>query len=558
MTLLNGRALSICLVASLGLQSFGLSLAHAKSVAAKGTTATAAAAGVNSSVIGSVLSSANYVNLRNSVISTSIIAPLYKARGNQPIFVEGTTATANLSKLKTLISRVHLFGLDKEDYSNGELDSLSSQIGNSQAALETELLAAQALVNIASDLAVGRTALRAIDQETDFQKAKFDGYSTLNSILSSYDLQSGLSQLEPQHDQYTQLKQALEKLHSIKANGGWKTISVGALLKPGATSADVPAIRQRLADLNYLSSFERDNSSTKYDSALVESVKLFQSGLKLDPDGICGKMCFSALKTSIDDRIAQINVNLERWRWLPKTLGSKFIFVNLARQELRVNENGINVISMKTVNGRLLRRTPTMVDKTYEVILNPYWTSPLSIALKDLIPAQKKDPMYMINANIRVLDSQKNEIDPRMVDWVGIGNKIPYTIRQDPGPQNSLGTVKFSLTNSRAIYLHDTPHPEDFPLTTRLKSSGCIRLERPHELAEYLLRGTSYDTYQIQSIISQYYMYPAHSVRLKASVPTYLTYLTASVGEMGEIQFTPDYYGQDERMINISKNREGF
>ncbi len=556
MTFFSGRSLSICLIASLTLQSFATTSAHAKSVVGQG--ATAATAGVNATAIASALASANYINLRNSVISTAQIAPLYKVRGNQPIFVEGNAATANFGKIKTLINRVHLIGLDKEDYSNGDLDALGAQLSNSQSALEAELLAAQALVNIASDLAVGRAALRAIDQETDFQKIKFDGYSTLNSILSSGDLQSALQQLEPQHGQYTQLKQTLEKLHSVRANGGWKSLSGASALKPGAANADVPGIRQRLADLNYLDISERGNSSTSYDSSLVEAVKLFQSGLKLDADGICGKMCFGALKTSIDQRIAQVNVNLERWRWLPKSLGSKFIFVNLARQELRVNENGVDVISMKTVNGRLLRRTPTMVDRIYEVVLNPYWTAPNSISLKDLIPAQKKDPMYMINAGIRVLDSNKAEIDPRYVDWVAIGNKIPYTIRQDPGPKNSLGTVKFSLTNSRAIYLHDTPHPEDFPQTTRLKSSGCVRLERPHELAEYLLRGTQYDSFQIQNVIAQYSTYPAHTVRLKAAVPTYLAYLTASVGEMGEIQFTPDYYGQDERMINVSKNREGF
>lgn len=556
--MLIGRSLSICLVASLAVQSFALTTAHAKSVAAKGAVATAAASGVNAIAIASALGSANYINLRNSVISTNVIAPLYKARGNQPIFVEGTTATANLGKLKTLINRAHLIGLDKEDYSNGDLDAASIQLSNPQAALETELLAAQALVNIASDLAVGRVALRAIDQETDFQKAKFDGYSTLNSLLSSQDLQSALEQLEPQHQQYTQLKQVLEQLYSVKANGGWKAISGAAALKPGVVSADVPGIRQRLADLNYLPSSERDNASTTYDRTLVEAVKLFQAGLKLDADGICGKMCFGALKTSIDQRIAQVNVNLERWRWLPKTLGSKYIFVNLARQELRVNENGVDVISMRTVNGRLLRRTPTMVDRVYEVVLNPYWTVPNSIALKDLIPAQKKDPNYMMSKNVRVLDSNKAEIDPRYVDWVAIGSRIPYTLRQDPGPQNSLGTVKFSLTNSRAIYLHDTPHHEDFPSTTRLLSSGCVRLERPHELAEYLLQGTEYDSYQIQNVIAQYYTYPAHTVRLKAAVAAYLTYLTASVGEQGEIQFTPDYYGQDERMINVSKNREGF
>lgn len=546
MTLLNGRSLSIYLVAALLTQSLALPTVYAKSVAAKSTVAGA----VSAASIASAIGSANYINLRNAVISTAQIAPLYKVRGNQPIFIDGNAPNANLGKLKTLINKVHLLGLDKEDYSNGELDSASG--------LEAELLAAQALVNIASDLSVGRMALRAIDQETDFKKQTFDGFSTLNSLLSSTDLVSALSQLEPQHDDYKQLKQVLETLHSVKSRGGWKSLSGAAALKPGVTSADVPGIRQRLVDLNYLDISERDNASTTYDKNLVAAVKLFQAGLKLDPDGICGKMCFGALKTSVDYRINQVNMNLERWRWLPKNLGSKFVFVNLARQELRVMENGMKVIEMRTVNGRLLRRTPTMTDKIYEIVLNPYWTVPNSIALKDLIPAQRKDPNYMMNANIRVLDASKNQIDPRWVDWNAIGNKVPYTLRQDPGPQNSLGTVKFSLTNSRAIYLHDTPHPEDFPSTTRLKSSGCVRLERPHELAEYLLRGTQYDSFQIQNVIAQYYTYPAHTVKLKAAVPTYLAYLTASVGEMGEIQFTPDYYGQDERMINVSKNKEGF
>lgn len=513
--------------------------------------------GVSAAAISSALSSANYINLHNSVISTRLISPLYQARANQPIFINGTSPTANLAKLKSLIQNIHLAGLNQEDYWNEELDSLSSQ-NNPQAALQAELLAAQSLVNIASDAATGRASIRSIDLETDFKKAAFDGYQTLNGIIASSDWLSGLGKLEPQHQLYKDLKQILAQLHQAKQLGGWKSITGTSALKPGISSSDVPGVRQRLTDLNYLSLSERDKTGTLYDKTLLAAVKSFQAGMKLEADGICGKNCFGALKTSLDRRIAQVNVNLERLRWLPKTLGSKYVFVNLARQELKVIENGFTALSMNTVNGRLLRRTPTMVDRIYEVLVNPYWTVPESIAIKDLIPAQRKDPYYLYNAQVRIYNDANQEIDPYTIDWNSIKSNVPFTMRQDPGPHNSLGTVKFSLTNSRAIYLHDTPHHEDFPETTRLKSSGCVRLERPHDLANYLLQGTEFTPEQLDYMYQNYYSYPAYSIKLKQNIPVYLTYLTASIGEQGEVQFTPDYYGQDERLINASKIKEGF
>jgi L,D-transpeptidase YcbB len=533
--------LSVCAIYS--------NVALAQSVANPNTVAALSA--VSAETIQTALNSANYINFRNSVINTRLIAPLYQARSNQPIFV----GAAGLLKLRNLVSKVHLLGLNKEDYWNNDLETLSSNLGSS--GVQAELLAAQAVVQIASDVSIGRANIQSIDQETHFRRSAFDGFQALNNALNSSDLFAGIQNLEPKHDGYVQLKEVLAKLHSVKESGGWSSLSGATALKPGKSSSDVPGVRQRLADLNYLSQSERSNSSTTYDSTLVDAVKAFQRGMKLDDDGICGRMCFGALKTSINQRIKQVEVNLERWRWLPKSLGSKHIFVNLARQELKVRENGAVVLEMNTVNGRLLRRTDTMVDKVYEVILNPTWTVPNSIAIKDIIPNQIRDPYYMSSSHIRVFQNNV-EVDPMTIDWSALGNTNPYRIVQDPGPHNSLGTVKFSLTNSRAIYLHDTPHPEDFPLTTRLKSSGCVRLERPHDLAEYLLAGTQYDRFQIMNVISQYYMYPVHKVTLRNPVPVYLAYLTASVGDQGQVQFSPDYYGQDERMINASRNNEGF
>src|SRR5690606_21197255 len=134
--------------------------------------------------------------------------------------------------------------------------------------------------------------------------------------------------------------------YAIKSNGGWTPISGSTTLKPGSSSSDVPGIRQRLADLGYLPSYASSNKSTSYDRELVEAVKMFQRGMKLDDDGICGRMCFGALSVSLDKRIEQVNVNLERLRWLPRSLGTKHVFVNIARQELRVRENGIDVMKM--------------------------------------------------------------------------------------------------------------------------------------------------------------------------------------------------------------------
>jgi L,D-transpeptidase YcbB len=213
------------------------------------------------------------------------------------------------------------------------------------------------------------------------------------------------------------------------------------------------------------------------------------------------------------------------------------------------------------VNGKLLRPTPVMVDAMTQITLNPYWYPPNSIIRNDIIPQAKKDPNYMIKHKIKLLDSAQGEVDPLSIQWKNYVHSIPpYTFREEPGTTNSLGRVKFSLAKSdqTAIYMHDTNLPELFPNIERLNSSGCIRLEKPLDLLQYVFREVpQYDVSSVNTILAQPEVYPHQKVELPRQIPVYIMYQTVSFDDSGALRFTRDYYGQDERINRAMEPIDG-
>ncbi len=237
---------------------------------------------------------------------------------------------------------------------------------------------------------------------------------------------------------------------------------------------------------------------------------------------------------------------MERWRWIPKSFEEDYLIVNIPEYRLRVYEKGKEQISMNVIVGKTMNSTPIFSDKMENVVLAPYWNVPASIVREELGPKIASDPGYLDRSNMELVDGKGNQISPSQVDWGSVTrDNWKYTLRKKPGPKNDLGDVKFIFPNTNDVYLHDTPHDELFSQAKRNFSHGCVRVERPLELAEYLLRPVGYDMNKIQSTIAQG---QEKYVKLKQVLPVYLVYFTAWADENGGVHFRDDIYGHDRTL----------
>ena len=290
-----------------------------------------------------------------------------------------------------------------------------------------------------------------------------------------------------------------------------------------------------------------DGATALFDERLAAAVARFQRRHGLNDDGAVGPTTLSALNVPVEHRIEQIILNMERWRWMPDDLGRRYIQVNMAGFGLEVIEDGWPVMAMRVVVGRPYRRTPVFSARMTYMVINPTWNVPASIAKRDYLPKLRRNPGRVAEHQIRVFDSwngRTREVDPRKIDWSRVSaSRFPYMLRQDPGHQNALGRIKFMLPNPFSIYLHDTPSVQLFEREVRTFSSGCIRLQEPFALADYLMKdSTQWSSTRIQEeIVSG----RTTNVGLPAAIPVHFTYSTAWVDAEGELHFHGDIYGRD-------------
>jgi murein L,D-transpeptidase YcbB/YkuD len=289
-----------------------------------------------------------------------------------------------------------------------------------------------------------------------------------------------------------------------------------------------------------------------FDAPLADAVRRYQTRHGLTADAVVGQATLASLNAPIQARIDRLIVNLERWRWLPETLGERYIIVNIAGFKLDLVEDGEAALSMRVVVGTPFRRTPVFSERISYLVLNPSWHVPHRIAITDKLPLIKANPDYLAQQNYALLQgwgADERVIDPATVDWPAVTrNDFPYRLRQAPGPFNALGRVKFMFPNKFSVYLHDTPARELFGRDARAFSSGCIRLERPLDLAETLLAAEP--GWSRTAIDAALATGREQTVRLGRPVPVHLLYWTAWVDPAdGTLNFRDDIYGRDTRVL---------
>ncbi len=481
----------------------------------------------------------------------------YAARNYQSVWIKAEVDLSLLETALTFIASADNEGLNNQDYHLQQLRQLQQQAKQSlPAAIELELRTTRAVMRLAKDLSRGRLSATAADPDWHIRQPTFDAVTFLHEAIKTRRLQQSLDDLFPQKTSYQLLKQTLIRYQTlIDHHPDWIHIPNTSTIRPGDMRTIIPLIRQRIAQAYAVDGMAEYHIASKeslhYDDELVTAVKTFQVQHGLNPDGAIGKNTVRAFNIPLTWKIRQLRINMERLRWLPRDLGKRYIMVNTAGFRLTAAEQGEHALNMRVIVGRDYRSTPSFNGALSHMVLNPYWNVPASIARKDLLPKQQKDPAFFTTGSFKVYPNHSRDaeaLDPDTIDWHAIKRGFPYVLRQDPGTNNALGKIKFMFSNAFDIYLHDTPSKPLFQKDIRAFSSGCIRLEKPLELAAFLLGGQAVSDKFLADMESNKTM----AVHLPKQLPIYLVYITAWVDEQEKVHFSPDIYGRDLRALQYA------
>jgi murein L,D-transpeptidase YcbB/YkuD len=477
-----------------------------------------------------------------------VIEPFYIRRGFEPAWNDSVRAQALIAIVRDSVDD----GLTPDDYHFTSLVRMANELGQSSATnllrAQFDILMTEAAIRLGYHFAFGKVDPVTFDAGWNLERRVpgFDPAAEIEEMLSSPDLVARIREQRPTQSLYTALRQELVRYNAIARRGGWKAIPAGVALKLGVADPRVPALRARLAVTGELPESVAAGGSTIYDVDLVAAVREFQRRMGLMADGIVGAGTLEQLNVPIEQRIRTLRVNLDRGRVLLFDLPSRFVVVNIASQLMYFVRDGQFEWNSRVQVGKAYRQTPEYRSEINYLVFNPTWTVPPGIIKGDILPAAKRDPQSIARKGLRVFDSGGREVSPSAVDWSRFSSgNIPYTLRQDPGPTNALGRVKFMFPNPHAVYLHDTPSQSLFDKDARLTSSGCVRVAQPFELAEILLNDpVKWSRANIDAAVDTGKL---QNVTLTRPVPVLMVYWTAWVDSSGALQFRPDAYGRDAK-----------
>ncbi len=480
------------------------------------------------------------------------IQQFYQRYQFQPLWISDNELLPRAYTLFKALMFAEKKGLDPRDYELEKIRSAWQKPLTNDVTLE--FLLTHAFIHYSRDLYQGRFDPGKVDPDWHINPAKLNVADLLDKVRQQ-PFESIIAALEPRHPAYQQLRSALHRYKKIAEQGGWLTIPEGPVLRTGMQHAQVVMIRARLGITRDLVSGSQSESDL-YDDVLSEAVMRFQARHGIGIDGHVGNQTRAAMNIPVKQRLQQIMVNMERWRWLPRDFGQRYLIVNMTGFELYALENDKVVLAMPIIIGKKYRATPAFQSKLAYMEINPYWTIPKKIVLEDLIPAENRNPGYLSRKQIRVFDGWGKDTQELAMAEIPLHklskNYFPYMFRQDPGPKNSLGRIKFMFPNPYDIYLHDTPTRYLFERQTRTFSSGCIRVSDPIRLAAYLLNKPT--QLKEEKVLSLIYQGEHRSLSLLKPVPIYIIYITAWADRAENIVFRRDIYQRDLMMLELLKS----
>ena len=483
------------------------------------------------------------------IATGNALANFYERRNFSPTW----TNPDQVGELVELVLASRDDGLEPDDYHAEQIEYVYRAMSRGDtptprqvAALE--LLFSDSLLRLGFHALYGRVNPSSLDPRWNFNSrpAGPDPLQTLQDAIDSPSLTEFADKLFARGPLYLHLRAALKEYRQIKADGGWPVIPDGSTLKAGMSDERVATIAKRLAITGDIADAPMDADNI-YSDDLVRGVTLFQERHGLEADGAIGPATLEALNVSVETRIDQLRINLERARWVMGGIEDDFIIVNIAGfRAYLVNESKV-IWETKVQVGKTYHQTPVFRDEMTYVVMNPTWTVPYSIASKEMLPRIQSDPDYFKTRTFDVRNRAGENVDPETIDWSKHSRRnLPYTFVQRPGPRNALGRIKFIFPNQYSVYLHDTPSKSLFGRSERAFSHGCIRTQNPFDLAELLLRPKGWDRERIDAQIESQ---ETKTVHLAEPLPVLLLYWTTDIGPNGEQHFYKDVYERDERIL---------
>ncbi len=403
---------------------------------------------------------------------------------------------------------------------------------------KVDILLSDAFMKMTSDLHYGAGPRDSITLRPDsvftddFLKEK------LRKTLQDGNISAAFEGLEPTHEGYVALKEAIRNFREKYTNVTWDTLP--------SNYTDTLLFRQLLANRLVQGGYLDTAGVEVVDTVMLKSaVKKFQNEFNIYPDGVAGKRTIAALNRPAEDWVLQAGINMDRWRKLPDTMPREYIMVNVPGYTLRVVDSGVVMLESRVIVGAPRTRTPVLNSYMSNFMLFPYWRVPYSIVFKEMLPAIQRNVGYLASKNLEVIDKDGNAVDPHTIDWSKLSkNHFPYVLRQMDGLDNSLGIMKFNFRNKYSVYLHDTNNRGLFKNSMRAMSHGCVRVQQWDSLSQYLVRMDT-ATHKGDSIRAWIERGEKKQVDLTRRIPIYLRYFTAE-GKDGKLIFFEDIYAEDK------------
>ena len=476
-----------------------------------------------------------------------------------PVFYKQRDYQRAWTRKKTIAQLIHAVedataeGLAPGDYHLVALQAAHRQFHTLLASdprrlAEADILLTDALMRLTYHLLFGKVDPQGLNPYLNLVRI-IDGpdpIQLLHRAVESDLLDSFIDSLKPKHPVYLRLKDALATYRAIQYSGGWQPIPQGNQLIRGMRDERVIHLRRRLQVTGDLT--DSRLSSDRFDETLEGALIRFQMRHYLEPDGIANRVTLQVLNESVQERIDQIRVNLERARWVVHGVPESYLIVDIAGYSVNYVRGDQIVWSSRAQVGKPFRQTPVFKSHIRRLAFNPTWTVPPGIFQKDILPEVKKDPGYLNRLGIKIYTTGNRTVDADSVDWSRYPrHRFPYILRQGPGPTNPLGDIKFILPNPYYIYLHDTPEQEDFESPWRALSAGCIRVEYPLELAELLINDP--DQWSIEQLRKQIQQQQPVNIDLPEPHPVLFLYMTVWVDQNQVAFFREDVYQRDARIL---------
>ncbi|GLK67754.1 L,D-transpeptidase family protein [Hansschlegelia plantiphila] len=466
--------------------------------------------------------------LKLSPADRATLQAFYVARQGAPLWVADGRFTPKAEAAKARIAAAADDGLDAGRF---RLPDVPSNPEDAAGAARAEIQLSAAALAYAREAWGGRVAPGSVSPSISSRPDAFDATAALASLDGANDVAATLDGFNPQHPQFQALRKLLVEARASRGDRvEHPQIGFGKLLQPGDEDPRVPTLRTRLG----LTGGEDD---FYYDTELADAVIAFQKGAKIGASGLVNRQTVRALNANArpQDDTTLIVANMERWRWMPRELGAKYVFVDLPAFELHVMQDGRSTYDTRVIIGKASNQTPLLSSAINQIVVNPYWNVPVSIAIKELSQGSLR--------GFEVVDSRGKVVDAGSIDWESV-RAGKMRIRQAPGERNALGHIKFLFPNSHAVYLHDTPSRSLFARSDRAMSHGCVRVDKPLEFADALSGDQGWSGDKLKTMIGG----KERGVPLSTTIPVYLTYFTGWVDDGGKLQARNDLYGIDGRL----------